>query len=159
MLGHEVCDPELPGDPGVEHLKLVQVVHDPVLPGDLLFVHQHGHQGGGKGLGGGADLEDGVFINLIVPAHFFDPKALGKDNLIVLDDGDGHAGHLPVLLGPLGVILEVGQNLFELLGGRLFTCSAPAWTEEIPPAVRQATRVNMMKNRVAICGLSRERWP
>ena len=60
-----------------------------------------------------------MLINLIIPTHLLDPEALGKNDLIVLDDGDGHAGHLPVLLGLLGVVLKVGQNLFELLGVRL----------------------------------------
>ena len=87
---------------------------------------------GGEGLGGGADLEDGVFIHLIVPAHLLNPKALGKDDLIVGDDGDGHAGHLPVLLGLLGVGLKVGQDLFELLGGRLFRLFSPSLDRENP---------------------------
>ena len=34
VLGHEIGHPELPGDPGVEHLKLVQTIHHPVLPGE-----------------------------------------------------------------------------------------------------------------------------
>ena len=54
------------------------------------------------------------------PPTFLTPKPLAKMTLSSCDDGDGHAGHLPVLLGLLGVVLKVGQDLFELLGGRLF---------------------------------------
>ncbi len=149
MLGHEILHPEFPGDPGVEHLKLVQAVHYPVLPGELLFVHQHGHQGGGEGLGGGADLEDGVFIDLIVPAHLLDPEAFGKDDLIVADDGNGHARDLPVLLSLFGVLLKVGQDLLSCLGVGFWDCSAQAGAENNPPGARKARRARKTRNRMA----------
>ena len=100
----------------------------------------------------------GVFINLIIPTHLLDPKALGKNDLVALDDGDGHAGHLPVLLGLLGVMLEVGQNLFELLGVRLFCRFGLGRTGKTTPAVRKTRRVNTMKNPAARWRAFPEKW-
>jgi len=94
------------------------MIDDPILPFRLPFIHQHGHQGRGKGLGGGADLKDRLRRYRITAALLLDPKPFCEDDRIVLHDGHGHARDVPRRHLPAGVGLKITQHLLYLPGIR-----------------------------------------
>ena len=95
VLRHQIGDLELARHPGVAHLERRKVVDHAIAPPDLAIVDLHRHHRRGEGLRRRADLEDGVGIDRLGPAHALHAEALRVDHLVVLHDRDRHARHSP----------------------------------------------------------------
>src|SRR6185437_13124259 len=109
-MGEEVADRDLAGDVGVVELEAGQVLRSVIVPVHAARVDHHRNGGGGEGLGIGADGEDGVGVDAVGPADVADAVASGEHHRVIVDDGDGEAGHVPVVHGVFDVLIEAGRG-------------------------------------------------
>src|SRR4029450_1747343 len=117
VLRHQIGDLEFARHPGVARLERRKVVDHAIAPPDLAIVDLQRHNRRGEGLRRRANLEDGVGIDRLRPAHALHAEALRVDHLVVLPDRDRHARHIPLLLrGPCkGLELAEAVSLLRVI--------------------------------------------
>ncbi len=87
-----------------------QIVAHRLVPVHLAFVHLHAQRGDGEGLGDGADGEQRIGRNRQLFFEVAIAVALEQNHLAIPDDGQGQAGHLPVLHGLVDEVVEAVQG-------------------------------------------------
>ncbi len=114
-MGEHVAQRDLAGDPGIVHLEAGIVADDRVVPVDDAIPDQRRHHRRGDRLRQGGELKDRVRIDRVGLALRAHAKPFEIDDLVLVDDGDRHAGDAGALPRRFGELLQLRQGGFDPL--------------------------------------------
>ena len=112
-MHEQVANRHLAGHPRVVHLKARQVIDHLVVPADFSLIDENAERSHGEGLAGRAGRENCVGVDPLGRTETLDAESLGERDLVVLDDGDGHAGHADLLAQTFHAGVEAGRRRGE----------------------------------------------
>ena len=106
-VAQQVSDHDLSCGYRVMELEIGQDLQHGVVPGESVFLDQQPQGRGRERLGVGGDGEQGLFVHRVLGLYTPGSKALLKDDLVLLYDGHGQSGDLPVLDRVFNVRIQV----------------------------------------------------